>query len=111
MNIVNVPKGNNRANAITWPSQRPGWTAAHEAGHLMGLRDMYDKKTGKPLVGWEKNIMGSRSGVGVVQEMNIDDIISSLNSDNTIRTNYAESKTESTNEPLDTRQNPGKKNK
>ena len=68
-NVINVPNGNGRAyvdgvggNTGTWPADRPEWTAAHEAGHLMGLDDQYTDRGGvKP--GYEGNIMGSRDGV------------------------------------------------
>jgi RHS repeat-associated protein len=43
-NAVNVPAVKGRAttsggNKGNWPAERPAWTAAHEAGHLMGLTD------------------------------------------------------------------------
>jgi RHS repeat-associated protein len=65
-NQVTVPVGNSRAevtgsNTGTWPSGRPGETAAHEAGHLMGLTDMYTDALGS-FPGWEKNIMGNKYG-------------------------------------------------
>jgi RHS repeat-associated protein len=67
MNEINVPAGNGRANVDavggnsgTWPAERPAWTGAHEAGHLMGLADRYDTKTNKVDPGWENNIMGKR---------------------------------------------------
>lgn len=44
-------------------------TPAHEFGHLMGTKDYYVEATGLPVEGWEKNIMGSRTGM--VEEINI----------------------------------------
>jgi hypothetical protein len=55
--------------------------------------------------------MGSRSGAGVVEERNIDDILSIRNSDNTVRTNFAGGTTRSAKEPPDTKGNPGNKNR
>lgn len=67
-NIIDVPKGDGRAyvngvggNTGVWPAKRPGWTAAHEAGHLMGLDDKYSD-TGGAKKGWEENIMATRDG-------------------------------------------------
>ena len=67
-NTIQVPKGNDRAfvnkvggNAGTWPADRPGWTAAHEAGHLIALPDQYTDAEG-PNKGYEQNIMGVRNG-------------------------------------------------
>jgi len=67
-NIIDIPKGDGRAyvngvggNTGVWPSKRPGWTAAHEAGHLMGLDDKYSD-AGGPEKGWEGNIMSTRDG-------------------------------------------------
>lgn len=64
-NQVTVPAGDGRAfvrggNTGVWPADRPAWTAAHEAGHLMGLPDQYDLSTGQPNAGFENNIMGAR---------------------------------------------------
>ena len=36
-----------------------GWVAAHEAGHLMGLDDRYNRVTGRPNPGWAQNGMGA----------------------------------------------------
>jgi RHS repeat-associated protein len=82
MNVIDVPKGNGRAyvngvggNTGNWPAQRPAWTAAHEAGHLMGLDDAYDLNTGKPKTGFENNIMGVRDAKP--DQRNIGEIIRS----------------------------------
>jgi len=65
-NVIDVPQGNGRAyvngvggNTGVWPSQRPAWTAGHEAGHLMGLPDEYTDSNG-PNPGYENSIMGAR---------------------------------------------------
>jgi hypothetical protein len=48
MNTITVPLGDGRVKTYvskpegTWPSECPEWTAAHEAGHLLGLHDMYN---------------------------------------------------------------------
>ena len=78
-NIINVPVGNGTAkvfgtNRGEWPSARPPWTAAHEAGHLMGLPDRYNYQTIKPLPGYAGNIMGQRGGIPSTKD--ISDIIS-----------------------------------
>jgi uncharacterized protein RhaS with RHS repeats len=79
-NTITVPEGNGRAfvNGVggdsgTWPAERPGWTAAHEAGHLMGLDDKYNYTTNMPNSGWENNIMAVYGGV--VDARNIDEIL------------------------------------
>ena len=78
MNTIRVPVGNGRAyvegvggNSGEWPSMRPGWTAAHEAGHLMGLPDSYGANG--PLPGFENNIMGARDKLPSAR--NIQDIL------------------------------------
>ncbi|MCL2656182.1 MAG: RHS repeat-associated core domain-containing protein [Betaproteobacteria bacterium] len=80
-NIIDIPNGNGRAyvngvggNAGNWPSDRPAWTAAHEAGHLMGLDDQYSDEGGAKR-GYEKNIMGVRNGMP--SEADITEIIRS----------------------------------
>jgi hypothetical protein len=67
-NQVTVPCENGRAvtegwNRGTWPALGPNrlWTAAHEAGHLMGLIDHYDPWSGIPYPGWEHDIMGAEN--------------------------------------------------
>jgi RHS repeat-associated protein len=67
-NVITVPVGNGRAttNRVggdrgTWPAERPGWSAAHEAGHLMGLPDRYTD-FGGPMPGFETNIMAIQGG-------------------------------------------------
>jgi hypothetical protein len=114
MNTITVPKGDGTAHALllgptgTWPSNRPGWTAAHEAGHLLGLIDMYDANK-KPLKGWEDNIMAARDKNP--DERNIDEIISLRANDNTIRSNSVNGTTGRKNEPIDIENNFGKKNR
>jgi hypothetical protein len=61
-NIITVPLGNARAYVDDpgpasgeWPALRPAWTAAHEAGHLMGLDDHYSNVGPDP--GWAHDIM------------------------------------------------------
>ncbi|HKJ50858.1 MAG TPA: RHS repeat-associated core domain-containing protein [Gammaproteobacteria bacterium] len=76
---IEVPEGGGRAfvrggNRGVWPSERPAWTAAHEAGHLLGLIDRYYDETG-PFEGWETNIMGSINKP--VEERNIKEAIES----------------------------------
>jgi RHS repeat-associated protein len=78
-NRISVPAGDGRAYVVggnrgVWPALRPGFTAAHEAGHLMGLRDRYNLATGTPLAGYSTNIMGVRGGAP--SERDIADIIS-----------------------------------
>jgi RHS repeat-associated protein len=74
-NVIYVPEGNERAFVYTegrntgeWSSQRPGWTAAHEAGHLMGLPDRYTDKVG-PHPGYETNIMGVHGGTATAADI------------------------------------------
>jgi RHS repeat-associated protein len=74
-NVIFVPEGNDRAfvyaegrNTGEWSSQRPGWTAAHEAGHLMGLPDRYTDKVG-PHPGYETNIMGVHGGTATAADI------------------------------------------
>ncbi|MDR1024334.1 MAG: RHS repeat-associated core domain-containing protein [Treponema sp.] len=116
MNTITVPIGNNTAKTYvpgptgTWPSERPGWTAAHEAGHLLGLHDVYDSVKKIYYPEWAENIMGSRNGVGVVEERNIDEILRIRNSDRTIRADSANRTAERENEPFSTVENSGKKN-
>ena len=74
-NVIYVPEGNQRAfvyregrNTGEWSSERPGWTAAHEAGHLMGLPDRYTDKVG-PHPGYEQNIMGVHGGTATAADI------------------------------------------
>jgi hypothetical protein len=116
MNTITVPVGNTTATTYvsgptgTWPSERPGWTAAHEAGHLLGLHDIRDAVTGGFDPEWSENIMGSRNGVGVVEQRNIDEILQIRNSDNTIRATSSNRATARENEPDNTGEGSGKKN-
>jgi len=75
-NTITVPEGNGRAyvqggNTGNWPAERPGWTAAHEAGHLMGLGDKYSNAG--VVEGWKGNIMAEQGGK--VEPRNIADVI------------------------------------
>jgi RHS repeat-associated protein len=77
LNVIDVPLGDGRAvvrgtNTGVWQELRPEWTAAHEAGHLMGLPDRYSYTTGNPLPG-ESGIMAQRGGLPT--EKDIDDIL------------------------------------
>jgi RHS repeat-associated protein len=69
-NQINVPCERARAetpppgNSGTWPALNvpgvdPAWAAAHEAGHLMGLIDEYNRWSGIPYSSWEHDIMGA----------------------------------------------------
>jgi hypothetical protein len=76
-NIIEVPKGDGQAivtgtNRGNWPSERPEWTAGHEAGHLMGLADGFSALGIYP--GFLGNIMGQRGGTA--DERNISGILS-----------------------------------
>jgi RHS repeat-associated protein len=110
MNTITVPVGNSTASTVlggptgTWPSERPGWTAAHEAGHLLGLLDMYHPDTKKAYDKWEGNIMASRDGT--VDDRNIDEVLRNHRDDNTIRSGLAGQQ----NEPATTAINPVIKN-
>jgi RHS repeat-associated protein len=114
MNTITVPVGNYTATSYipgpagTWPSERPEWTAAHEAGHLLGLHDIRNIVTGDFDLEWAKNIMGSWNGVGVVDERNIDEILRIRSPDNTIRANEI---TVRGHEPVNTGDGSGKKNR
>jgi RHS repeat-associated protein len=74
-NVIYVTQGDGRAyvrapglNTGIWPADRPGWTAAHEAGHLMQLPDRYTDKVG-PHPGYEHNIMGVHGGVATAEDI------------------------------------------
>ena len=74
-NVIYVTQGDGRAyvrapglSTGIWPADRPGWTAAHEAGHLMGLPDRYTDKVG-PHPGYEHNIMGVHGGVATAEDI------------------------------------------
>jgi hypothetical protein len=77
----------------------------------LGLHDIRDTVTGgfDPL--WANNIMGSRNGAGVVEERNIDEILRIRNPDNTIRANSTNGTNARENEPVNTGEGSGKKNR
>jgi RHS repeat-associated protein len=77
-NFVRVPIGDFSASVRdsrfgVWPSQRPGRSAAHEAGHFADARDRYDQTSGRPHPGYEGTIMADTRGV--VTEGTIDEIL------------------------------------
>lgn len=47
--------------------------AAHEFGHLLGLRDRYTRRGARD--GWEGNVMAESAGVGAVEQRDIDRIV------------------------------------
>ena len=64
----------------TWRSKgRDGRTlaednpAAHEFGHLLGLRDRYTRHGARE--GWEGNVMAESAGFGVVEQRDIDRVV------------------------------------
>jgi RHS repeat-associated protein len=77
MNFVQIPEFTARAGTTdnrfgVWGANRPGWTAAHEAGHLAYLEDQYDDRTG-PYPGYEHDIMGAQGQP--VTERSVADLI------------------------------------
>lgn len=50
---------------------------AHEFGHMIGLRDRYNKLNGRtyPEEGWEGNIMAEEVGFGVVEPRNLEEVL------------------------------------
>jgi RHS repeat-associated protein len=73
-NLVEIPLGGGEAwvrpetSTGWWPADRDGHTAAHEAGHLMGLPDRYEDRNHDKILqeseqnpGWEGTIM---AGIG-----------------------------------------------
>ncbi|MCB1036107.1 MAG: hypothetical protein KDD47_19955, partial [Acidobacteria bacterium] len=67
-NVKNpLPKPNGRSGSGTWSDHAAGQTYAHEAGHLMGLKDKYKTvskkpRRTKPCKGHEKDKMATLSG-------------------------------------------------
>lgn len=113
MNTITVPIGNDWAKSYVpgptgiWPSERPEWTAAQEAGHLLGLHDMYDRETGKVPDEWKDNIMAVRDKRP--DERNIDEILD-LRVDNVIRSGTSNGTEERKNEPIGITNSFSKKN-
>lgn len=75
-NVKNpLPKPNGSAGSGTWSDNPAGQVYAHEAGHLMGLKDKY-KEVGKkprrtkPCKGHEKNKMATLSGKPTQADVN-----------------------------------------
>ena len=58
-------------NEVSASSNNP---MAHEFGHMLGLADRYNDKNGTD-EGWNGNIMGSECGKGVVENRNIESIV------------------------------------
>ena len=58
-------------NEVSASSNNP---MAHEFGHMLGLADRYKDKNGTD-EGWNGNIMGSECGKGVVENRNIESIV------------------------------------
>ena len=44
---------------------------SHELGHILGLKDRYDKFTNKANPGWHGNIMAEKAGCGWVEKRNL----------------------------------------
>ena len=73
-NVINNNHGEIRVvdkNSVSANSNNP---MAHELGHMLGLADRYDDKNGTD-DGWNGNIMGSECGKGVVENRNIQSIV------------------------------------
>ncbi|MBN2788266.1 MAG: hypothetical protein JXQ69_08095, partial [Paludibacteraceae bacterium] len=51
--------------------------SSHEFGHLIGLDDRYSDTNGTYL-GWEGNVMGEPAGQGVVQQKNINNLVTPI---------------------------------
>ena len=71
-------------NHFDWRGDKPwGWTAAHEAGHLMGLKDRYSTQTGKAYSNGTTNIMGVNNKTDITEDQ-IWNIISFARSQGTL---------------------------
>jgi hypothetical protein len=70
-----LPQPNGASGSGDWDNNEPGNTAAHEAGHLMGLGDHYTVVTNDPYVtkpdsGHENDIMATLSGGALQSAIN-----------------------------------------